>query len=151
MCTQYCFTNKTIFYKFDETSAVFISIFSTSNFVPFQSKLCSGETLSGVKRQQGFTTGAAFCVYNVLSFIFEMVHHSHGSSWSKEKEGLMLLFCSFECSNCWQLGSGGLRQKVLFRASWNLFFVCTWLIRGLGTQGESKISSFCFSCGSRER
>ena len=29
----------------------------------------------GVKRQQGFTTGAAFYVYNVISFIFEMVHH----------------------------------------------------------------------------
>ena len=29
----------------------------------------------GVKRQQGFTTGAAFYVYNVLSFNFEMVHH----------------------------------------------------------------------------
>ena len=25
------------------------------------------------------------------------------------------------------------------------------LIRGLGTQGESKISSCCFLCGSRER
>ena len=30
----------------------------------------------GVKRQQGFTTGAAFYVYNVISFIFEMVYDS---------------------------------------------------------------------------
>ena len=37
----------------------------------------------GVKRQQGFTTGAAFYVYNVISFIFEMVHHGHGSSSSR--------------------------------------------------------------------
>ena len=29
----------------------------------------------GVKRQPGFTTGAAFYVYNVISFNFEMVHH----------------------------------------------------------------------------
>ena len=29
----------------------------------------------GVKRQQGFTTGAVFYVYNVISFNFEMVHH----------------------------------------------------------------------------
>ena len=29
----------------------------------------------GVKRQQGFTTGAAFYVYNVISFLCEMVHH----------------------------------------------------------------------------
>ena len=35
----------------------------------------------GVKQQQGFTTGAAFYVY-VISFIFKMVHHGHGSSWS---------------------------------------------------------------------
>ena len=28
-----------------------------------------------VKRQQGFTTGTAFYVYNVISFNFEMVHH----------------------------------------------------------------------------
>ena len=41
---RYCFTNKIIFYKFNETSAVFISILSTSNFVTFQSKLCSGKT-----------------------------------------------------------------------------------------------------------
>ena len=34
----YCFTNKTIFYKFDETSAVFISILSTSNLVALQKK-----------------------------------------------------------------------------------------------------------------
>ena len=27
-----------------------------------------------VKRQQGFTTGAAFYVYNAISFMFEMVH-----------------------------------------------------------------------------
>ena len=31
----------------------------------------------GVKRQQDFTTGAAFYVYNVISFIFEMMIH-HG-------------------------------------------------------------------------
>ena len=30
----------------------------------------------GVKRQQDFTTGAAFYVYNVISFIFEMVYDS---------------------------------------------------------------------------
>ena len=29
----------------------------------------------GVKRQQGFTTGAAFYVHNVISFTLEMVHH----------------------------------------------------------------------------
>ena len=29
----------------------------------------------GVKRQQGFTTGAAFYVYNVISFNLKMVHH----------------------------------------------------------------------------
>ena len=29
----------------------------------------------GVKQRQGFTTGAAFCVYNNISFNFEMVHH----------------------------------------------------------------------------
>ena len=29
----------------------------------------------GVKRQQGFTTGAAFYDYNVISFNLEMVHH----------------------------------------------------------------------------
>ena len=29
----------------------------------------------GVKRQQGFTTRSAFYVYNVISLIFEMVHH----------------------------------------------------------------------------
>ena len=29
----------------------------------------------GVKRQQGFTTGAVFYVYNVISFLYEMVHH----------------------------------------------------------------------------
>ena len=28
----------------------------------------------GVKRQQGFTTGAAIYVYNVISFTLEMVH-----------------------------------------------------------------------------
>ena len=28
----------------------------------------------GVKQQQGFTTGAAFFVYNVRSFTFEMLH-----------------------------------------------------------------------------
>ena len=28
-----------------------------------------------VKRQQCFTTGAVFYVYNVISFNFEMVHH----------------------------------------------------------------------------
>ena len=32
----------------------------------------------GVKRQQGFTTGAAFYVYDVISLIFEMFHHGHG-------------------------------------------------------------------------
>ena len=37
----------------------------------------------GVKRHQSFTTGAAFYVYNVISFIFEMVHHGHGSSSSR--------------------------------------------------------------------
>ena len=29
----------------------------------------------GVKRQQGFTTGDTFYVYNVRSFNFRMVHH----------------------------------------------------------------------------
>ena len=29
----------------------------------------------GVKRQQDFTTGAAFYVYNIISFIYKMVHH----------------------------------------------------------------------------
>ena len=29
----------------------------------------------GVKRQLGFTTGAAFYVYNVISFTLEMAHH----------------------------------------------------------------------------
>ena len=29
----------------------------------------------GVKSQQGFTTRAAFYVYNVISFNFKMVHH----------------------------------------------------------------------------
>ena len=29
----------------------------------------------GVKKQQGFTTGAAFYVHNVISFIYKMVHH----------------------------------------------------------------------------
>ena len=28
----------------------------------------------GVKRRQGFTKGAAFYVYNVISFTFEMLH-----------------------------------------------------------------------------
>ena len=40
---RYRFTNKIIFYKFDETSAVNISILFTSDFVIFQIKLCSGE------------------------------------------------------------------------------------------------------------
>ena len=29
----------------------------------------------GKKRQQGFTIGTAFYVYNVIRFNFEMVHH----------------------------------------------------------------------------
>ena len=29
----------------------------------------------GVKQQQGLTTGAAFYVYNVISFLYEMVYH----------------------------------------------------------------------------
>ena len=37
---------------------------------------------SGVKQQQGFTAGAAFYVYNVISLIFAMVRQGHGSSWS---------------------------------------------------------------------
>ena len=56
----------------------------------------------GVKRQQGFTTGDAFYVYNVISLIFEMVHRGHGSPWSS----------GFHARN-----PGGLGQKVLFWAS----------------------------------
>ena len=36
---------------------------------------CESHYSRGVKGQQGFTTGAAFYVYNVISFNFEMVHH----------------------------------------------------------------------------
>ena len=56
----------------------------------------------GVKRQQDFTTGDAFYVYNVISLIFEMVHRGHGSPWSS----------GFHARN-----PGGLGQKVLFWAS----------------------------------
>ena len=56
----------------------------------------------GVRRQQGFTAGAAFYVYNVISLIFEMVHRGHGSPWSS----------GFHARN-----PGGLGQKVLFWAS----------------------------------
>ena len=42
----------------------------------------------GVKRQKGFTTGAAFYVYNVISFIFEMIHH-----------GLVVIIPEIEVSN----------------------------------------------------
>ena len=33
-----------------------------------------------------------------------------------EVEDLILLFCSLECLNCWQIDSGGMKQKVMFRS-----------------------------------
>ena len=53
-------------------------------------------------------------------------------------------FCSLEWSNCQQVVGGGLKKKVLLGVTLNLIFCVPGLIQGLGTQGESKISSFCF-------
>ena len=33
------------------------------------------------------------------------------------------LFCSLECLNCWGVGCGGVRHKVLFRAIWKHIFL----------------------------
>ena len=40
-----------------------------------RAKICCMTTGQAMKRQQGFTTGTTFYVYNVISFNFEMVHH----------------------------------------------------------------------------
>ena len=62
-----------------------------------------------------------------------------------------LNFCSLDCFNCWWVGKGGVKQKILFRTGWNCIFCVPGFIQGWGTQGDSKISSFCFWCLSRER
>ena len=49
----------------------------------------------GVKRQQGFTTGAAFYVYNVISFTLEMVHH-----------GLVVIISEFQISDSGSIPRG---------------------------------------------
>ena len=36
-----------------------------------------------------------------------------------ETEGLILLFCSLGCFNCWWVGGVGVEQKILFGAGWN--------------------------------
>ena len=40
-----------------------------------------------------------------------------------EPESLIYLFCSLECLNCWGVGCGGVRHKVLFRAIWKHIFL----------------------------
>ena len=40
------------------------------------------------------------------------------------------IFFSLECFNCQWVSGGGLRQKVLFRAGWNLIFCVPSLIQG---------------------
>ena len=59
-------------WEYDFSVAGIIAILG--NVCAIQGKKYAG-LLQGVKRQQGFTTGAEFYVYNVISFIFEMVHH----------------------------------------------------------------------------
>ena len=134
----------------------------------------------GVKRQQGFTTGAAFYVYNVISFTLEMVHHglvvimpeiqiSDRSVVRGRIPGGNDMICSqmFDIVNLLFKNHGGKQKHVVVFVVWSALVVVGWvvvgqsrksysglaeisslfvpgLIRGLGTQGESKISSCCF-------
>ena len=45
-------------------------------------------------------------------------------------------FRGLECSGCQWVGGGGLGQKVLFRANWNLICCLPGQIQGWETQGE---------------
>ena len=67
-----------------------------------------------------------------------------------ETEGLIWLFCSLECFNCWLVGGVSVEQKVLFGVCCNRILCVPGFIQEKETQGQSKISSFWFWFESRD-
>ena len=68
------------------------------------------------KSEFHFSGMGMFCGRGEYEFAFNLSYckPSFKNQWG-EAEGLTY-FCSLECFDCWWVGDGGVRQKVLFRA-----------------------------------
>ena len=65
-------------------------------------------------------------------FLFndDMVNLLWKKLYGKRQNTSFCYLCCLDCSSCRQVGDGGLGQKVLFRASWNLISCVPGLIQG---------------------